>query len=80
MVLTADGARAETSTSGYTRAPEDVLAAIAAMTTLFPGDVVTLGAAARIRIPRDRWADGLDAAAEIEGLGSVRIRLAVEQL
>ncbi|MGO3191252.1 MAG: fumarylacetoacetate hydrolase family protein [Microbacterium sp.] len=80
MVLTADGARAETSTSGYTRAPEDVLAAIAAMTTLFPGDVVTLGAAARIRIPRDRWADGLDASAEIEGLGSVRIRLAVEQL
>ncbi len=73
------GARAEVhgSTAAYAAGPAELLAAISRMITLFPGDVVTLGAtSARVRVTREQYAAGLDITAGIEGLGAVHARIA----
>ncbi|MEV0895025.1 fumarylacetoacetate hydrolase family protein [Promicromonospora sp. NPDC050262] len=65
------------STAEYTAGPGELLATISRMITLFPGDVVTLGSAsARVRVTREQYAAGLDVAAGVEGLGTVRARIA----
>ncbi|PUB26270.1 2-keto-4-pentenoate hydratase/2-oxohepta-3-ene-1,7-dioic acid hydratase in catechol pathway [Promicromonospora sp. AC04] len=64
------------STAAYAAGPTELLAAISRMITLFPGDVVTLGAtSARVRVTREQYAAGLDVTAGIEGLGTVRARI-----
>ncbi|MFI2364429.1 fumarylacetoacetate hydrolase family protein [Promicromonospora sp. NPDC019610] len=77
MWLTTAAGTVRGSTTEYAAGPGELLAAISRMITLFPGDVVTLGSAsARVRVPREQYAAGLDVTAGIEGLGSVHTRIA----
>jgi 2-keto-4-pentenoate hydratase/2-oxohepta-3-ene-1,7-dioic acid hydratase in catechol pathway len=72
-----NGAEVRGSTAAYAAGPGELLTTIARMITLFPGDVVTLGAtAARVRVTRDEYAAGLDITAGVEGLAIIRTRLA----
>jgi 2-keto-4-pentenoate hydratase/2-oxohepta-3-ene-1,7-dioic acid hydratase in catechol pathway len=72
-----NGAEVSGSTAAYAAGPGELLSTISRMITLFPGDVVTLGAtAARLRVTRDQYAAGLDVTAGIEGLATIRTRVA----
>lgn len=66
------------STSDYIAGPDDLIATISAMSTLFPGDVITLGSTrATIRVDRGR---SIHLTGGIEGLGEVRADLAPAQI
>lgn len=76
MTIAVGGERAVASTSDFVRSPVEACDAIAAMTTLFAGDVITLGAGrATIRVPLAAYADGLECRAAIEGLGEIHVRI-----
>ncbi|QHY98854.1 Ureidoglycolate lyase [Streptomyces sp. S4.7] len=65
------------TTSQYIAGPDDLITTISSMITLFPGDVITLGAtAAQIRVSRKEYENGLVVTGEIEGLGAVHAQLA----
>lgn len=64
------------STAVYAAGPSELLTTISRMITLFPGDVVTLGAtAARLRVTPEQYAAGLDITAAVEGLPPIRTHL-----
>lgn len=76
MSLTAGSRVVNGSTSDYLAGPDDLIKTISAMITLFPGDVITLGAtAARLVFSRDEYDAGLAVTASIEGLGDARAEL-----
>lgn len=71
--------RASGSTSTYVAGPDALVAAIGAMTTLFPGDVVTLGSSGvRLRIPRADYERGIQVRGDVDGLGEVVLTLRAE--
>jgi len=73
MRLEVGGRSATGTTSAYRAGAEDLITAIGAMTTLFPGDVITLGAtSARIRVSRAQYESGIEVRGSIDGLGEVR--------
>jgi len=64
------------STSDYLAGPGELLTTVARMITLFPGDVLTLGAtAARLRVTRDEYAAGLTVTAGIASLGTLTVHI-----
>ncbi|WP_298331386.1 fumarylacetoacetate hydrolase family protein [Haloactinopolyspora sp.] len=64
------------STSAYIAGPQRLLATISAMITLFPGDVITLGATeVRVVLSKDHYEAGVVVRGEIEGLGEVHAEL-----
>jgi 2-keto-4-pentenoate hydratase/2-oxohepta-3-ene-1,7-dioic acid hydratase in catechol pathway len=64
------------STSDYVAGPGELIATIAAMITLFPGDVITLGATtARLDLTRDEYDAGVVIRGGIAGLGMVTVDL-----
>jgi 2-keto-4-pentenoate hydratase/2-oxohepta-3-ene-1,7-dioic acid hydratase in catechol pathway len=74
-----EGAETYGSTAAYAAGPGELLATISRMITLFPGDVVTLGAtSARLLVTREAYAEGLRITARIEGLGTVWARITPE--
>lgn len=79
MTLEVAGEQVTGSTSDYLAGPGELIETISAMTTLFPGDVITLGSTgARLRVPStvlsapDR---PMRVTAEIEGLGAIHADL-----
>ena len=73
MRLEVGGRSVSGTTSAYRAGPDDLIAGIGAMTTLFPGDVITLGAtSARIRVSRAEYESGIEVLGSIDGLGEVR--------
>ncbi|MFC8801480.1 fumarylacetoacetate hydrolase family protein [Promicromonospora sp. NPDC057138] len=76
-----DSTEVRGSTAAYAAGPRELLATISRMITLFPGDVITLGAtAARLRVTREEYAAGLELTAGIEGLGTIRTRLVPDHI
>lgn len=74
MTLDVDGEHVTGSTSDYVAGPGELIETISAMTTLFPGDVITLGStSARIRVPSGA---SVRAVGRIEGFGQVFAELA----
>lgn len=62
------------STSQYLAGPDDLIRTISAMITMFPGDVVTLGATtARLVVTRAEYEAGVVIRGGIDGLGEVRV-------
>lgn len=69
MALTVGDEEVSASTSDYLFGPEDLIEAISAQSTLFPGDVVTLGSTtARVRVTAET---PVRVAAAIDGLGAI---------
>lgn len=63
---------ARASTSDYLAGPDELIRTISAVITLFPGDVITLGAtAARLDLTRDEYEAGVVIRGGIDGLGEV---------
>ncbi|RII17872.1 Ureidoglycolate lyase [Streptomyces sp. YIM 130001] len=76
MTLTIGDRVVHGTTSQYVAGPEELVTTISSMITLFPGDVITLGATAtRLRISREEYEHGLVVGGEIEGLGTVQALL-----
>jgi hypothetical protein len=72
----ARGAEVRGSTSDYVAGPGELLTTVSRMITLFPGDVMTLGAtSARVRVTREEYAAGLDVTAGVEGLGTIAVHV-----
>ncbi|ACQ81685.1 fumarylacetoacetate (FAA) hydrolase [Beutenbergia cavernae DSM 12333] len=77
MTLRVGDRTVTSSTSDYVAGPDELVRTISARITLFPGDVVTLGAtSARIRVTRGEYEAGLVVTASIDGVGDVEARLA----
>jgi 2-keto-4-pentenoate hydratase/2-oxohepta-3-ene-1,7-dioic acid hydratase in catechol pathway len=74
MTLDVDGDQVTGSTSDYIAGPGELIETISAMTTLFPGDVITLGSThARIRVPSG---EPVRVVGRIDGIGEVFAELA----
>lgn len=74
MAIDVNGETVTGSTSDYIAGPEELIETISAMTTLFPGDVITLGSTTtRITVPSGR---PVQATGRIEGIGEVRLSTA----
>jgi len=80
LVLRVGDREARASTSAYLAGPDELISTISAMVTLFPGDVITLGATtARLELTREEYAAGVAVHGIVEGLGETSATLRPRQ-
>lgn len=76
MTLRVGDREIRASTSAYVAGPDELIGVISAMITLFPGDVITLGATtARLEVTREEYAAGVVVHGAIDGLGEASATL-----